>query len=1105
MPNNLSRFGCTAPQLFLSALLFAGILSAQSDTASLFGVVKDTSGGAVVGAKVKLQSRTTGATREQATDAKGLYQFEVLPPGEYELMVEAPGFKQFRDSQVRVNVAQIARLNVQLEIGSASEFVEVQDTVSPLNTETVSQGTIVGGEKIVQLPLNGRQFIQLALLVPGASAGGRAVQQNTIRQGQVGGLSISGGRTNNTIFLLDGAANVDPDYSSINYMPQIDSIAEFQVQTASVSAEYGRASVNVTSKSGSNNLHGTLFEFLRNKAVDARPFNLAGNLPKYQRNQYGGTVGGPIIRSRLFGFFSYEGLKVRQAGGGLTTVPVPSTLQRVGDFSQTKGGIFDPDTLVNGVRAPFPGNKIPANRINPQALAALTAMPLPTDLAASTFVNSSEVLTQNNENYSGRIDYAMNPKWNLFSRYSLGEEDAKIPGTVTGRSILNPARSQHAVVGSTGVLRSNLVNEARGGFSRLRVLNGVPELSFDVNGQQTVLPQFQVNPYPLMGGAGAFVTTATGGGAALTRDTTYQFYDNVSWNKGRHSIKFGGGLYWIQYNRFEAPNSLGRFQFTNGFTTRTASADNTGDGLASMLLALPATSSRSVGPSRIDGRQLQKSLYIQDDFHVLPNLTLNLGVRYELADPMRDAHQQMSSIDYSKVPTPQEIFASKKTGFYNATLFVCGQSGYPEGCAYTDKNNFAPRVGMVWAATKKTVVKAGGGMFYANNDANPLFRLAAGLPNNIAQTLSSNNFIPQYRNLNPFGPNVVGPVQIQAAGIDINQRTSYSLQWNFSVQRELARGTVLEVGYLATLGLKLEQNVQPNNANPGTGSADPRRPYLGVQYAPNTPFPSYITVVGASVPVGQINYLPHSAQSNYHSLFGRLERRFARGVTFLSSYTWSKAISNAPQFRNAGGVNGNENSPPQDSFNLAAERSLASFHNSQRWINTFLYELPIHKGRGIASTLFGDIQLSGILSMQSGFPFTVNVSGDTAGIGAGTGGILIRPNYVYGQTVELAGSARSTERFFNTAAFLAPPTAAFGNLGRNTVMGPSLTNLDMVVAKNIAIKEAMKLQFRAEFFNIFNHSNYNIVGRIINDPATFGRVLSQLDPRQLQFGVKLAF
>src|SRR6266849_2549543 len=1043
----LSHFSRAALRLCLVSLL-AAILGAQTDTAALFGLVRDTSGGTVANAKVRLRNRATAALRERATDGQGFYQFEVLPPGEYELTVEAAGFKQFRDSQVRVQVADISRLNVQLEIGSASEFIEVHDTVSPLNSETVAQGTIIGEQKIVQLPLNGRQFIQLALLVPGASGGGRAVQQNTIRQGQVGGLSISGGRTNNTVFLLDGAANVDPDYSSINYSPQIDSISEFQVQTAAVSAEYGRASVNVTTKSGTNEVHGDVFEFLRNKAVDSRPFNLNGDLPQFQRNQYGGTVGGPIKRNRLFGFFAFEGLKVRQAGAGLTTTAVSSALQRAGDFSQTKGGIFDPDSLANGVRDQFPGNKIPASRLNPLTLAAMNGMPLPTDPVAGTFVNSGEVLKQNNNNYSGRVDYALTPKWNLFSRYSLGDEDAVIPGVVTGREIFNPARTQHAVLGLTGVIKTNLVNEARFGFSRLYVLNGVPELTFNVNGQPTVLPQFQVNPYPLMGGAGAFVTTSTGGGAALTRDNTFQFYDNVSWNKGRHSIKFGGGLYWIQYNRFEAPNNLGRFQFTNGFTTRTASADGTGDALASMLLALPATSSRSVGPSRIDGRQLQSSLYIQDDFHVLPNLALNLGVRYELADPMRDAHQQMSSIDYSKVPTPQEIFASKKTGFYNATLFVCGQSGYPEGCAYTDKNNFAPRVGVVWAATKKTVVKAGGGMFYANNDANPLFRLAAGLPNNIAQTLSSNNFIPQYRNLNPFGPNVVGPVQIQAAGIDINQRTSYSLQWNLSVQRELARNTVLEVGYLSTLGLKLEQNVQPNNANPGLGSPDPRRPYLGVQYAPDTPFPSYITVVGNTVPVGQINYLPHSAQSNYHSLFGRLEKRFSRGISFLSSYTWSKSITNAPQFRNAGGVNGNENSPPQNSFDLASERSLASFHNAHRWINTFLYDLPIPKHKGVSSAIFGDTQLSGILSMQSGFPFTVNVSGDTAGIGAGTGGILIRPNYIYGQTVALSSSDRSTDRFFNTAALVAPPTATFGNLGRNTVIGPSLTNLDMVIAKN---------------------------------------------------------
>jgi hypothetical protein len=240
-------------------------------------------------------------------------------------------------------------------------------------------------------------------------------------------------------------------------------------------------------------------------------------------------------------------------------------------------------------------------------------------------------------------------------------------------------------------------------------------------------------------------------------------------------------------------------------------------------------------------------------------------------------------------------------------------------------------------------------------------------------------------------------------------------------------------------------------------------------------------------------------------MFVRLEKRFSQGLSLLSSYTWSKAITNAPQFRNAGGVNGNENSPPQDSFNLAAERSLASFQNEHRFINTFLYDLPVRKNMRIASAVFGNMQLSGILSMQSGFPFTVNVSGDTAGIGAGTGGILIRPNYISGQTLALSSSERTTDRFFNTSALVAPPAAAFGNLGRNTIIGPGVTNLDVVLAKSIAITERIKLQLRGEVFNVFNHPNYNIVGRIINDPATYGKVLSQLDPRQLQFGLKLQF
>src|SRR5260370_13349286 len=324
----------------------------------------------------------------------------------------------------------------------------------------------------------------------------------------------------------------------MNFSPQIDSIAEFQVQSAMVSAEYPRASINVVTKSGSNVLHGSAFEFLRNNVLHTRPFNLPGDLPEFRRNQFGGTLGGPIKKNKLFAFFGYEGLRVRQAAASLTTPAVPSALQRQGNFTQTKGGIFEPDTLGNGVGQQFPGNIIPASRINPLASAAMNAMPLPSNIAAGTFVNAAEVLQQNNDSYQGRVDYTVNAKWTMFGRYSIGDESAIIPGVVPGRETNNPARSQNAAIGAVAVLTSNMVNEARLGFSRLWVENGTPEPLFTVNGAKTELPQFTVNPYPLMGGAGAFVTTATGGWAARTRANTFHAYDNFSWYSCCHSINF---------------------------------------------------------------------------------------------------------------------------------------------------------------------------------------------------------------------------------------------------------------------------------------------------------------------------------------------------------------------------------------------------------------------------------------------------------------------------------------------------------------------------------------------------------------------------------------
>jgi len=1065
----------------------------------MFGVVKDPSGSAVAGAKVQLRNEATGVARQLDSNDNGLFYFTLLSSGSYEFTVEAKGFKQYRDSHVRIQVAQVGRIDVPMELGSTSEIMEVESSISIINSGNAAEGTIVTSEKLPTLPLNGRQFLQLALLVPGVNPGGRAVQQDVLRQGQnnIGGLSIAGNRTNNTNFLLDGAVNVDPDYSSLNYSPSIDSIAEFQVQTAMVPAEYSRASVNVVSKSGTNEIHGALWEFLRNKDLDARPYNVP-SLYQFERNQFGANAGGAILKNRLFGFLAYEGLRVTQAGANQSgstpiTVTLPTAAERIGNFSADKT-IKDPSTGL-----PFANNRIPLAQINPVSLAAIGVLPSP--VTGSSYVNAAETLQQNNGNYSGRFDFTATQRWNLFARYSRSNENADVPFTIPNRDSLNDARSQNAVLGSTYTITPNLVNETHLGFSRLRLTLGMQDPLFNVNGVEENIPQMNLGgSYPLFGGAGGFNTTNVGGGTALSRDTTYQAYDNLAWNHGRQAIKVGAEVEQVNYDRFETPAVLGAFQFTGKFS---------GNTVADYLLADSATASRSIGPDTIDARQYVYGVYAQDDIRVLPNLTVNLGLRYELAPPFYDLHHEMGSIDYSQVPSPQQIFANGPLATYKPTFFVCGESGYPKGCAYTDKNNFAPRLGVAWSVNPKTVVRAGGGFFYVNSDANPLFRLAAGLPNNLAQSLSIGSYNPATQGFNVFGPGVLGPAQIQAAGIDLHQRTSYSMQWNFSIQRELAKNVVLEVGYMATLGLKLEQNVQPNNSQPSTNTAvDPRRPYAGLIYAPGTQFPSYLQVQGNSVPVGFINYLPHSAQSNYEAAFLRLEKRFSHGVSMLNSYTYSKAITNAPQFRNAGGVAGAENSPPQNSYDLSAERGLASFDVRSRWTSTAVYDLPFGRNGlwlkdGWAARIAGGFELSGILTMQSGFPFTINLKGDTANVGAGTGGIYVRPNVV-GTSQYLPASQQSTAEWFNTADFANPGAGNFGDLGRNTIIGPSMFDLDLVLQKNITIMERVKLQIRAEFFNSLNHSNYSVIDRIFNDPA-FGAVQSQLDPRQLQFGLKLIF
>jgi hypothetical protein len=468
----------------------------------------------------------------------------------------------------------------------------------------------------------------------------------------------------------------------------------------------------------------------------------------------------------------------------------------------------------------------------------------------------------------------------------------------------------------------------------------------------------------------------------------------------------------------------------------------------------------------------------------------------------------MASINFATAPSPETIFANNQQGIYSPTLFVCGKDGYPQGCAYANKKDFSPRVGLAWALNAKTVIRAGGGIYYGTQDDNTLLKLAQTLPTTYAQTLTLNAYVPSVTMANAFGSPVVGSASIQAAAIDPHQGTPYSPQWSFNIQRTLAKDTVLEVGYLGAAGIHLEQNVQVNNSMPGTAV---KRPYFGLTLDPSIQAELAFSATASVVPVTTINYFPHSAQSNYHALTARFEHRFSY-VQVLSSFTYSKAISNAPQYRNDGGITGDENSPPQNSFDLAADRGLAYFDTKFRSVTSVVYDLPFGTGKkmlskGVAGSVLGGWQVSGELQLQSGFPYTINYKGDPINIGRGSGGILVRPNYVWanGANVNpnLPADQRSTSEWFNAAAFV-QPIYSFGGVGRNTLIGAGLSNLDATLARNFHLAEKVNLQVRGEFFNVANHPNYSLIGRIVNDP-TYGIVQSQLPPRQIQLAAKLSF
>ena len=1122
-------------QLSLLVLVLSITVNAQSNYASLSGTVSDPQQKVLAGCNVQLSSTSTGASRAATTNEEGVFQITGLLPGDYNLTVQAPGFATI-NQKLTLEVGQSMNLDLSLKVASVNTVVDVNaDIVNVLKTTDASVGEVVEPTAVANLPLNGRMLIDLVLTVPGAheSHGAQAGDMSPLywRPGQRSAVSISGNRPNANYFLLDGATNTDPTFNTLNFSPSPDSVQEFKVQTGSYTADIGGAGggqVNIVTRSGSNEFHGTAYEFLRNNVFDARTFNEMDESNHLVRNNFGGSFGGPIVRNQTFFFFNYEGLRHTRSETMVATVPTEDEINGMFEmsgatiynpFSAHPNPAFDPSKPVSPtnpqiIRDPFPNNAIPDQLIDQKAVqflrkyvprpnldmgmmgCGMTMMGAPTVVGAGMDCNN--YLDVRNAHHvtdqaTIRLDQTFNDGDSLFARYSFSSERGFTPQNLPGFGALHDNLSQNGTIGWTRIINPNLVNIASVTVSRLAMHRtsensfsndivselGISGIGFGGEGAFGA-PWFNVQGFSGMGDT--FLATP-----AHMWNTILEARDSLSWQLGRHSLKLGASyrrFIWPMWGFFQ---NRGYYQFTNGFTTQTATNDGTGSALASFLLGLPAVKQRQAGIPQMQLRQWYADAFVQDSFQVTRNTTIQIGLRYEYMSPLVDIRYTNTNLTFQNgVPA----------------VFIGGQQGFPEGLNYSNKLKFAPRFGISHNLHKHGVVlHAAFGIFFTPVDMNTWCNQRHNVPFVFPETQQSDNFTPAApivaTHFN-FAPAVLGVTTVSFAAFEPNAPPQYIEQWSASIEKSLGAETTLELGYLGSHGLHLQRSHLINNAPPGPGAIGPRRPFRTLSFLPGMILPDDIAIASTTFPVSGINLLENSAQSWYEAGYVNVRRRFSRGLTFLANYTFSKNLSDAPDFRSPMF----ESAAPQDNSNLRLEKALAC-DIRHRFAFSMVYGIPAWNKNGFLRSVTKDWRLSAIYQAQSGFPLTISVFGDTANAGTLLGENPIRANYT-GQPVFDANS-RTVDRWLNTAAFTTPAAFTFGNVGRNTVYGPGRQTLDLALQREFAMTETIKLQFRAEAFNALNHTNLGTPNRFVNTPQ-FGTITEAATPgREIQLGVRLSF
>ncbi|MCB9384848.1 MAG: TonB-dependent receptor [Bryobacterales bacterium] len=1027
----------------------------------------------IPGVSVLTTNTRTGLEWNASTDEAGRFSFPRLPVGEYQVQVTADGFRQFLSEPFRLDADQNREVTATLEVGATTESITVSGAVAQVDTVGATIREVVDEKRITELPLNGRNPLQLVMLAPGAvrAPGGGSLNRNEA-------IAVNGGRGTATNYMLDGGDNNDPQQNVGAVTPNPDALEEFSVLTNNFSAEYGRNSgavVNAVTKSGTNQFHGSLWEFLRNDALDARSY-FGISKSKLRRNQFGATTGGPIVRNKAFFFGSYEGVRQR-TGGTVSNLVVPTAGERAGDFS---GSSLQPkDPLTNQA---FANAMIPSTRFDPASLKFmdLLGVPLPNASGNRHIYNAPE--STDSDQFLGRVDYALNGKQRLSGRFfktsasdfvvaglpSLTSEVAFDTWNVTGQHTwtASPAllfvtqytwnkslidRGPLPVGGGEGVSYQEMgVATERGGLDALgKAL--VPHYRGAVNGY------WNLNQDNLV----------------LIDRPTYQLQENATWTSGSHLMKFGGEYRWSKSDRVTANGIDPQFTFNGQFTN---------NAFGDFLIGRPLRFTQ--GSVRINQIRAQTfSMYFQDDWKVHPRLSLNMGLRYEPLFPFYSANNELTVF---RPGLQSVVFPSAPTG-----MLYAGDATVPKGGTGSDLNNFAPRFGFSWNpfGRGRTVVRGAYGFFYDIPRFHELSHFVNSPPYSLQITVNQpKSFSDPYAGqVNPFPYAAPVTAEEKAAytflkpvtvGLSVDPffAAPYVQQWNLNIQHELAKDWVVTAAYVGSKGTRLpiRRELNPGIFGPGatTGNINARR-----IYAPD--FQSIISYENV------IN-------STYESLQLTLNKRFSHGFTIQSNYTYGKSIDGMSV--DVDGFNG------QNTLDVRADKALSDYDTRQRFVNSFLWETP-GPTTGVAKWFLGGWQLNGIFIAQTGTPFTVTSGRDQALSGTGTQ----RPNLTGDPKLDTGRSRDELMAgYFDASMFVLPAQGSYGNAGRNLLIGPGSYNLDFALFKRFKFGERLQLQYRWEMFNAFNHANLGTPRSNIN-AARPGQIDTTSSPRIMQMGLRMTF